>query len=148
MEANQAPEPSGDVNAERAHSAAPWWLRGLTAVAIAAVSTLTYGGPVTGAALVVWIVFAVLFVGLVAIGIALGWQRYMSVRRRRASAPSLIVLIGMLVAWAVLAKVLQRLTTPGTVASYTAQFVSAAIIFGAGMTALARMDARATQPPR
>lgn len=116
-------------------------------MAIAAVSALTYGGPVTGATLVVWIVFAVLFVCLVAIGIALGWQRYMRLRRRRASALSLIVLIGMIVAWVVLANVLQRLTTPATVVSYTAQFVSAAIIFGAGMTALARMDARATQPP-
>lgn len=146
MEPNRTPD-SGGVNAEPAHGAAPWWLLGSTVVAIAAVSALTYGGPVTGATLVVWIVFAVLFVCLVAIGIALGWQRYMRLRRRRASALSLIVLIGMIVAWVVLANVLQRLTTPATVMSYTAQFVSAAIIFGAGMTALARMDARATQPP-
>jgi hypothetical protein len=145
METDEPPEPSDEVKTRPAHgAAAPWWIRGLIVVLIAAASATVYGGPLTVAILVVWIVFLVL---LAAIGAALGWQRYMSGWRRSGSGLSLIVLIGMIAGWLVLAKVLERSSVPGTVASYGVQFVSAAIIFGVGMTVMARMDSRASQPP-
>ncbi|MCW2663831.1 MAG: hypothetical protein JWP83_4983 [Mycobacterium sp.] len=143
MEADRPP--SDEVNAEPAHgAAAPWWFRGLIVVVIAAASATTYGGPLTVVILVVWIIFLVL---LAAIGAASGWQRYMSLRRRSGTGLSFIVFIGMIAGWLVLAKVLERLLAPGTVVSYCAQFVSAAIIFWVGMTVIARMDPHAAHPP-
>jgi hypothetical protein len=137
-DADEPREPSDAVSAEPARgTVAPWWFRGLIVVVLAAASATTYGGPLTVVILLVWIVVLVL---LAAIGAALGWQRYVRLRRGSASGLSLIGVIGMIAVWLVLAKVLERILAPGTVASYAAQFVSAAIIFAGGMTVIARVE--------
>jgi hypothetical protein len=147
-------EPSGSLddagNVQRT-AAAPWWGRALTVVVIAAVSAITYGGPLTVATAVVVIV--VLAAMLVA---GLGWQRHRGVPMRglllghggpsRSRANSRLVLIGMLVGWVIVAQVLKAFLTPGTVASYGAQFLCAAIIFGVGTTLLARSAPDAGEP--
>lgn len=145
MQASGPPEPSKIVNSEPVRSSALlWWLRGLGVVALAALSALAYGGPLTGGTLVAWIVFAVLFVVLMAASVALG-PRQMSLRGGRPSALGIIVILAMIIAWNVVAKVLESDTTPGAVASYVLQFVSAAVIFGVGMTVLFRMSSQPTK---
>lgn len=144
MNASNAPLSSGDVNAEPTRGVMPWRLGAVGVLLIGAISAITYGGPVTGSALMVWIASAVLLV--VIVGVAVARRRHSSQRGRRPSILWFVVLVGTIVTWNVLAKMIEAVTRPGTVVSYAAQFFSAAAIFAAGMTVLFRLASDTAQP--
>jgi hypothetical protein len=143
METNEPSRSLDDADdAPGSPPAATWWGRALTVVVIAGAIATIFGGPVNVATAVVVIAVLVAIVGGV-----FGWRRYRGGRphrnSRRVSRTYRLVLIGMCAGGPLVAGALEMFLKPGTAASYSVQFLCAAIIYWVGISVLTQLDSYA-----
>jgi TRAP-type uncharacterized transport system fused permease subunit len=144
---NNVSDPNADVERAARSASPPWWLPVLTIAATATMIAAPYGGPMTIATSVAFLMFAaVLFVA-----------RKQQRARRDAGLPqnvcppqnvrkfawlNVVVLVVMIVVLFSAATLLSRALPPGTALSYGVQFLSAATVLGVGQAVLAYLGVR------
>jgi hypothetical protein len=144
---NNVSDPNADVKRAARSASPPWWLPVLTIAATATMIASLYGGPLTIATSLAFLMFAaVLFVA-----------RKQQRARRDAGLPqnvcppqnvrkfawaSVVVLFVMIAVLFPAATLLSRVLPPGTALSYGAQFLSAATVLGVGQAVLAYLGVR------
>jgi len=144
---NNVSDPNADVKRAARSASPPWWVPVLTIAATATMIASLYGGPMTIATSLAFLMFAaVLFVA-----------RKQQRARRDACLPqnvcppqnvrkfawaSVVVLFVMIAVLFSAATLLSHALPPGTALSYGVQFLSAATVLGIGQAVLAYLGVR------